>query len=260
MAENSDKRVEADTGPDDSAGSLALSKDGQSRRDFLKMAGVGGAGFAVFGLTGSTASKPAPVYVANAKMMVVHDASRCVGCRRCEVACTLFHDNKVQPAISRVKLSRNYNFGPEGPRMGYERGQGLFGDFRLIADTCLQCAHPVPCATTCAQGAIVLDPKTNARVVDTRKCIGCQKCVVACPWAMTSFDPETKKATKCDLCGGNPQCVKTCPAGALSYVPWTDRSKETPTRQVVPAYLTAPASVADSCAPCHSKIPASTVK
>lgn len=253
MAENSDKRVETDTGPDESAGSLPFTKEGQSRRDFLKTAGAGVGGFALFGLSARAASAPAPVYVANAKMMVIHDASRCVGCRRCEVACTLFHDGKVQPAISRVKLSRNYNFGPEGPRAGFERGQGLFGDFRLIADTCLQCAHPVPCATTCSQGAIVLDPKTNARVIDTKRCVGCQKCVVACPWAMTSFDPETKKATKCDLCGGNPQCVKICPSGALSYVPWADRSKQIATRQVVPAYLGGAAGVAESCEPCHSK-------
>lgn len=253
MAENSDMRVAADTGPEESQDSLDSTERGSStRREFLRAAGIGGTGFALFNLVGRVTAKSAPVYVADAKMMVIHDASRCVGCRRCETACTLSHDNKIQPAISRVKISRNYNFGPEGPRVGYARGQGLFGDFRLIADTCLQCAHPIPCATVCPQGAIEVNATTGARVINKLKCVGCQKCKVACPWAMTSFDPETNKSTKCDLCGGRPECVKICPAGALSYVPWRDRSKDIPTRQVVPAYLAAAAGVAESCAPCHT--------
>jgi Fe-S-cluster-containing dehydrogenase component len=252
VTENSHTRVGADTGPEESADPLALPEGGHSRRDFLKTMSAGGAGLALFGLADVATAASAPVYVPAAKMMIMHDASRCIGCRRCETACTLFHDNKIQPSISRIKLSRNYNFGPAGPRLGYEKGQGLFGDFRLIADTCLQCAHPVPCATACPQGAIQVDPKTNARVVNASKCVGCQKCVLACPWAMPSYDAETKKSTKCDLCGGNPQCVKICPTGALSYVPWTDRSKQVPTRQVVPAYLAPAPGVAESCATCHT--------
>jgi Fe-S-cluster-containing dehydrogenase component len=150
-----------------------------------------------------------------------------------------------------VKVSRNYNFGPEGPRVGWTRGQGLFGDFRLIGETCLQCAHPVPCATACPQGAITVAQNTGARVISKTKCVGCGTCLKACPWAMTSLDEAAKKATKCDLCGGAPKCVKVCPSGALTYVPWRDRSKEVAPRQAVPAYIAAAAGVADSCAPCH---------
>ena len=253
MAENSDMRVADDTGPEESQDSLASTEGGSStRREFLRAAGIGGTGFALFNLVGRVTANSAPVYVPDAKMMVVHDATRCVGCRRCEVACTLSHDNKIQPSISRVKLSRNYNFGPEGPRVGYTRGKGLYGNFSLMADTCLQCAHPIPCATACPQGAIEVSPTTKARVINKAKCVGCQKCKVACPWAMTSFDEETMKATKCDLCSGDPKCVKVCPSGALSYVPWRDRSKEVPTRQVVPAYLAAATGVSESCAPCHT--------
>jgi Fe-S-cluster-containing hydrogenase component 2 len=105
--------------------------------------------------------------------------------------------------------------------------------------------------TACPASAIELDSKTNARVINTQKCTGCQTCLKACPWAMTSFDAETKKATKCNLCGGDPQCVKICPAGALSYVPWRDRTKDTPIRQVVAAYVGTPAGVAATCVACH---------
>ncbi len=246
-----------------------------SRREFLKDAAVLGgavvgggilAGRATEALaepTGGVLLPPAPpvvvempalaptVYTANATMVVIHDPSRCVGCRRCEVACTLFHDNKVQPAISRVKVSRNFNFGPGGPHAGFQQNPGLFGNLRLIGDTCLQCAHPTPCLLSCPSSAIEVVPPVNARVINADKCVGCQTCTKACPWEMISFDSETKRAVKCDLCGGDPQCVKICPSGAVSYVPWRDQSKDTPVRQTVPAYIAPPAGVAESCAGCH---------
>ena len=225
-----------------------------SRRDFVKVSMMGAVGLTT-GLSimkSQSTATDATVFVPDAKMMVVHDPSRCVGCRRCEVACSLYHDDKISVAISRVKLSRNYNFGPEGPKVGYSQGEGIFGNHRLIADTCLQCPHPVPCMTACPQQAIGVDPVTNARVIDSKKCIGCGICTKACPWAMPSLDKETNKATKCDLCGGNPQCVAICPSGALSYVPWVDKTKDMPARQAVPAYVQPGPGVEATCDDCHT--------
>jgi Fe-S-cluster-containing hydrogenase component 2 len=103
----------------------------------------------------------------------------------------------------------------------------------------------------CPVGAIEVDPKTNARVINAQKCTGCMTCVKACPWAMISFNEETKKATKCDLCGGDPQCVKWCPSGAMTVAAWRDRSKDTPVRQVVPASIPVAAEVSATCVQCH---------
>ncbi len=237
MAENSPKQV--------------------SRRDFLKGAAViGGAvvggGILIGGTPQVEAQGPTrQVMVPNSKLMLVHVSNRCVGCRRCEVACNLSHDKAVQPSIARVKIQRNRQFGPEGPRLGFSRGQGLFGDFLVIADTCLQCAHPVPCMNACPAAAIEIDPKTNARVINAAKCTGCQTCVKACPWGMISFNAEAKVATKCDLCGGDPQCVKWCPSGAMTVAAWRDKSKDTPVRQVVPAYVSMPVEVSSTCVTCH---------
>jgi len=235
--------------------SEAATLKGTTRREFLKTAGVGGASLALFataGVTAATSSEPA--FVENAKTMIVHRSNRCVGCRRCEIACSLYHDSKICLATSRVKISRNHNFGPAGASSGVMRGggQGLFGDFRLIGETCLQCAHPVPCATACPQGAIEVSSKTGARVINQSKCIGCGTCVKACPWGMTTLDKETNKVQKCDLCNGSPQCVKICPAGALVELPWRDRSTEVSPRQSVPAWVGSAGGVAEStCAPCH---------
>jgi len=33
-----------------------------------------------------------------------------------------------------------------------------------------------------------------------------------------TIDPDSKKALKCDLCGGEPACVPACPVNALEYV------------------------------------------
>ena len=108
--------------------------------------------------------------------------------------------------------------------------QGVWGNGVVVQETCRQCAHPVPCANACPQGAIRVDPKTGARKVDTKLCIGCHLCEKACPWGMMSFDVEEKKASKCFLCDGDPKCVKACPAAAIRYIPWIDRTEDRPRR------------------------------
>lgn len=59
--------------------------------------------------------------------------------------------------------------------------------------------------------------KTGAVIVNADKCIGCGFCVGSCPWGLVAIDPHTRKAIKCDLCGGDPACVKECPENALLF-------------------------------------------
>ncbi|MFC1957320.1 4Fe-4S dicluster domain-containing protein [Chloroflexota bacterium] len=228
-----------------------------TRREFLKIAGIGGVGtLALYAIgcapkTSGSASGGRGVYVANAKGMVIGNPARCVGCRRCELACTEYNEGKSHPAIARVNVRRNWGFGPGGVQLGWWRGEGRFGNHRVIQDTCRQCPHPVPCQLACPYGAIEVAPQTNARVINQDKCHGCRTCQRACPWGMTTFDEEIKKATKCHLCNGDPECVKACPSGALQYIPWEDMTKEIPSRFIVPAYIETPKDVAESCAECH---------
>ena len=218
-------------------------------------------GVATFSLLGcgssSTADSVTPrqVYVANAQGMVVAQPTLCVGCRRCEAACVAYNQGKAQPAIANVKVARNYLFGVAGVQQGFVRGDGIYGDFRVIQDTCRQCPHPVPCQLACPHGAIEVVPPVNARVVNVDKCEGCGICTQACPWAMASLDGpangKISKANKCTLCNGNPECVQACPAGALQYMPWEDRTKVIPPRQIVPASIQLAADVKDTCNKCH---------
>ncbi len=228
-----------------------------TRRQFLQGTGVAGVGVATFCLVGCGSSStadttPRQVYVANALGMIVAEPSRCVGCRRCELACTEYNDGKAQPSIARIKVGRNYNVGTGSVTEGFGRGDGTWGNHRIIQDTCHQCPHPVPCQLACPNGAIDVVPPLNARVVNVDQCRGCGICTRACPWAMTSLDGpvdgRNSKATKCLLCK---ECVTMCPAGALKYVPWQDLTKSVPPRQVVPASIQMAADVKETCNKCH---------
>jgi Fe-S-cluster-containing dehydrogenase component len=189
------------------------------------------------------------VIIENANGVLVSDATRCIGCCRCELACTEYHDGRSQPSIARIKVARNYNFGPRQQQAGTGRAMGQFGNLRIVQDTCKQCPHPVPCATACPNEAIVLDAKTRARIVDRERCQGCRLCLRACPWEMMSFDAMAGKATKCFLCDGRPACVDACPAMALQYVPWRDLTRAVPIRQAALA-VTRDYSAA-GCTSCH---------
>jgi Fe-S-cluster-containing dehydrogenase component len=219
-----------------------------SRREFLLISGVM---VVAVSAPQTWGAKEAPLIIMDkAKGLIIGDPTKCVGCRRCELACSEFNDGKASPSIARIKISRNLNFGPNGLYSG-QPGQGTWGNGLVIQDVCKQCAHPVPCANACPNDAIVVSPPTNARVVDHDKCIGCKMCQRACPWEMMSFDSDTNKATKCFLCDGNPKCVEACPAEALRYVTWRDLTDNAPPR-VAPTAVVSP-DKAQTCNDCHMK-------
>ena len=219
-----------------------------SRRQILKWGGISIIGISALGpVLVRGATKPL-IIMEQAQGIVVSDPIKCVGCGRCELACTEFNDGKAAPALSRIKVDRNLNFGPEGV-LAWREGQGNWGDGLVVQDLCKQCPHPVPCADICPEDAIVVAPSGNARMVDLNKCTGCKICLRACPWQMISFDPDSKKATKCHLCNGKPKCVEACPAESLSYVPWRDLTNKVPPRIATTAQIPSERSVA--CQECH---------
>ncbi len=194
-----------------------------NRREFMKVGcqGIAGAAVSMSILKYFTSSAQA-AGVPLADGLIIADPNRCSGCKRCETVCTTYNDGKAHPYISRVKVSRNYNFGLDGPRYNFQNADGQFGNFKIIAEPCMQCAHPVPCVEVCPVDAISADDITRARVVDQETCIGCTLCTQNCPWAVITVDPESRKAQKCFLCYGKPECVANCPNGALQYVPWRE--------------------------------------
>jgi Fe-S-cluster-containing dehydrogenase component len=194
-----------------------------SRRRFLQVGGLSVVGLSALGPWLAAEAAPPVLVLPQAKGLVLADPTKCVGCRRCELACTEFNDGKAAPSMARVKIVRNLNFGPRGAFLG-RAGLGTWGNGLVVQDVCRQCADAA-CAAACPVQAIGAKSPTNARTVDKDKCIGCRTCVSACPFRMMAFDEEAGRATKCTLCDGTPKCVEACPAAALRYVPWRELSR-----------------------------------
>jgi len=127
------------------------------------------------------------------------DATRCSGCRDCEMVCSLIHEGLVAPSRALLTVCHD-----------------PFADDHPAILVCPQCAGP-ECLLACPRGAIVADARTGARVVDEHTCDGCGLCVKACHLGMIWLDERTHTARTCDLCDGEPQCVLHCPQNALTY-------------------------------------------
>lgn len=221
-----------------------------SRREFLAFSAGAVSMLTALGIGRAWGANAPVVIIDDAKGLLLADSTRCVGCLRCELACTEFNDGRAQPTLARIKVQRNLNFGPQGPAGAPM--QGAWGNGQFIQDVCRQCPHPVPCSTACPNDAIKADPQTGARFVDVSACTGCRLCQRACPWNMIGFDEESQKATKCFLCRGQPKCVEACPSGALHYVPWRDLTRDAAPRNA--AVQLVPAEKAGSCMECHDNL------
>jgi carbon-monoxide dehydrogenase iron sulfur subunit len=133
-------------------------------------------------------------------------AENCTGCRMCELACSSFKEGEFIPERSRIRVVDNRLEGWSRPAV------------------CMQCEEPM-CVAVCSTQAISRtrtaqgDPVVE---VDTEKCVGCQSCLVACPFGSIGFSPKVK-AIKCDLCGGSPKCVQFCFYDCLHFAELSER-------------------------------------
>jgi len=190
---------------------------GISRRRFLFTTGVVGAGALVLGQGVMAFMLPDKVIAyPTAKGALLVDTKKCANCTSCMIACSSAHYGKASYALSRIQII----FDPFAP---YPQG--------ARQAQCHQCKDP-KCVAACPTGANHVDTANgNIRTVDARKCIGCQKCIEACPFETSrlQWDPETKTSQKCDLCvtskywsekggpGGKQACVSVCPMHAIEY-------------------------------------------
>lgn len=124
------------------------------------------------------------------KLWVARDYRNCTGCRLCEVACSLKHEEQIWPEASRVRVFMLVP-GVEVPHL------------------CTQC-HDYPCVAACPEEALSVDEETGAVIVNDEKCTACGICIHVCPGEVPHLHPDRNRIVICDLCGGDPECAKIC--------------------------------------------------
>ncbi|MES9828013.1 MAG: 4Fe-4S dicluster domain-containing protein [Candidatus Thiodiazotropha sp.] len=218
------------------------------RRKFLSGVGtaaaVGAATLATPRVSLEAAQSKAP------RWAMVMDLRRCIGCRACTVACK--SENDVSLGRFRAVIQ--------------EKTMGAFPNTKK-AFLPLMCNHcegnekdgVPPCVKACPEfpgkrakfktadgktiryrtGATYKRPD-GLILIDKEKCIGCGKCIDACPYGVRSFDPFVKAgadptkqaADKCDMCahrvdnGVEPSCVNTCQGRARIFGDLNDPNSE----------------------------------
>ncbi len=133
-----------------------------------------------------------------AKNLLIYP-EKCLGCRICEMFCSLSHTDTCNPTRSRVNIIK------------------MDSDVRCVPMICQQCTDAA-CEKVCPSGAVRRNETTGAMETDRESCIGCRMCVLACPFGGTGVDPREGIVIRCDLCEGEPMCVEVCPYEAIVYV------------------------------------------
>ena len=153
----------------------------------------------------SNRSKKA-VVMKNRREQLLIDAGKCTGCARCVMACSMKHDNWINPSLSRVRILEF-----ESPRLN-------------VPVICMAC-EKAPCMKVCPMNARVR--KVNGTVVtDTDRCIGCRACLYICPVGSPGVNPYTGHTMTCDMCAddaGGPWCVAACKDEGALTVSGSDR-------------------------------------
>ncbi len=142
------------------------------------------------------------------------DASACIGCKACQVAC---QDKNNLPAGMTWRRVFNYGGGSWVAKGAALVPNNIFNYY--VSTTCMHCQDPL-CAQACPAAAIT-KREDGVVLIDQTKCIGCRYCEWACPYGAPVFDSTAGVMTKCTLCqdllaqGEEPACVASCPMRAL---------------------------------------------
>ncbi|MBQ6452862.1 MAG: 4Fe-4S dicluster domain-containing protein [Coriobacteriales bacterium] len=153
---------------------------------------------------------------------IVTDLNRCVGCLACCTACKTVNDVPLGSFWTKVLRI--------GPNPKYEGAINPDVEMYFLPLGCQHCAKP-ECVKVCPTGAS--QKVANGSVqIDKEKCIGCQFCVMACPYGVRYLNKTEKVVEKCTLCnqlveaGSLPQCVVAC-GGRARYFGDLDKGIKT---------------------------------
>lgn len=134
------------------------------------------------------------------------ELDKCTGCKACVVACHTLNGLDEDEAWRDVGL--------------LEAGNGFQ---QTVTTACHHCLDP-ECMNGCPVGAYEKEEDTGiVRHLDDQ-CIGCEYCVLKCPYDVPKYSHARGIVRKCDMChqrladGEAPACVQACPTEAISII------------------------------------------
>lgn len=139
------------------------------------------------------------------------DLDACSGCKACVSACHSLNgleDSETWRDVGLIVAKK------DGSGRPYQQ---------TVTTACHHCEDP-GCANGCPVLAYEKDPLTGiVRHLDDQ-CIGCQYCVMKCPYDVPKYSERLGIVRKCDMCHGRlaeneaPACVKACPTNSIRIV------------------------------------------
>ncbi|HWA86395.1 MAG TPA: 4Fe-4S dicluster domain-containing protein, partial [Opitutus sp.] len=137
------------------------------------------------------------------------DLDACTGCKACVTACHSLN------GLDETETWRDVGLIVGGhPRHPVQQ---------TVTSACHHCADPA-CLNGCPVLAYEKDPATGiVRHLDDQ-CIGCQYCILKCPYDAPKYNARLGIVRKCDLCHGRlaageaPACAQACPTHAIRIV------------------------------------------
>lgn len=134
------------------------------------------------------------------------DLDACSGCKACVAACHNLNG-----------LEENESWRGVGLLHG---GANQLPVVQHVTTACHHCLEPA-CLHGCPVDAYEKDPITGiVRHLDDQ-CIGCQYCMLTCPYDVPKYSHRLGIVRKCDMCSTRlaaneaPACVQSCPNGAI---------------------------------------------
>jgi formate dehydrogenase iron-sulfur subunit len=174
---------------------------------------------------------PATYHVKKAAFLT--DATICIGCKACEVACKEWNevpdDGMIWTGLSYDNTQalgastwRHVMF-LEQPAVAGPQQVDMENPFRWIflSDVCKHCGN-AGCLEACPTGAIVRT-HVGSVLVQSDVCNGCGYCVVSCPFGVIDKRHPDGRAFKCTFCydrqeaGMIPACAKACPTQSIRF-------------------------------------------
>jgi len=134
------------------------------------------------------------------------DLDACTGCKACVTACHSL--NGLDEGETWREVGMLFGGTPAEPVQ------------QTVTTACHHCLDPA-CMNGCPVNAYDKDPVTGiVRHLDDQ-CIGCQYCILKCPYDVPKYSKKRGIVRKCDMCSGRlavgeaPACVQACPNEAI---------------------------------------------